>query len=124
MAIWSLGIPNEVEHFLWNGCTQTISMCYNLNLRGVLSGAWSPRCQEEIKRDIHCFFECDFAKKICSYSPFADFVLNLYMLDFLSFFLVALDRYGKVDFELSIIVYGCFSSLRIKALWRTKSIRK
>lgn len=49
VALWRLGVPPKLCHFLWKGCRNILAVHNNLRRRGIQLENRCPLCDEEVE---------------------------------------------------------------------------
>ncbi|KAG5397119.1 hypothetical protein IGI04_018933 [Brassica rapa subsp. trilocularis] len=66
--IWAEKFSSKIKTFLWSIIHKAISLGSNLQKRGLASATLCVRCQET-ETEMHCFFICQYSKKVWELVP-------------------------------------------------------
>ncbi|XP_010666804.1 uncharacterized protein LOC104883925 [Beta vulgaris subsp. vulgaris] len=73
-AIWNLGGPPKLHHFVWRACTGALATRGRLMDRHIIEDGTCPHCNAGKETIVHTIFRCPLVKSIWESSPFLCYV--------------------------------------------------
>ena len=85
-AIWNLGGPPKLAHFIWRACTGALATRGRLMDRHIIEDGRCPHCNEGKETIVHTIFFCSLVKSIWESSSFLSYIAEGPRDSFMSMF--------------------------------------